>query len=268
VDRGPLLDGFGSALPLLPGTLAFGLSFGVLARASGLDPVLAAVMSMTSFSGGAQVTAVGVLAAGGGPFLAAGAGALVNARYALLGATIAPYLQGGLLRRLALAQALVDESWALATRDGGFRPGLMVGAAALLWAGWVASTLAGALGAALVDPRRLGLDAGHMFLGGCDPVDVVHMAPGRIRHVHLKEVDGWLGGMVAAGELEYVDAVRRGLFQPAGPSVVDVKQVVGALRETRYKGWFVVEQDRALVSEPPAGNGPAAGLERALAGVS
>jgi len=35
----------------------------------------------------------------------------------------------------------------------------MVGAAALLWAGWVASTLAGALGAALVDPRRLGLDA-------------------------------------------------------------------------------------------------------------
>ena len=112
------------------------------------------------------------------------------------------------------------------------------------------------------------LDAGHMFLGGCDPVDVVHMAPGRIRHVHLKEVDGWLGGMVAAGELEYVDAVRRGLFQPAGPSVVDVKQVVGALRETRYKGWFVVEQDRALVSEPPAGNGPAAGLERALAGVS
>jgi inosose dehydratase len=111
------------------------------------------------------------------------------------------------------------------------------------------------------------LDTGHLFLGGCDPLDVVHMAPARIRHVHLKDVDAWLGNMVAAGELDYLEAVRRGLYRPAVGTSVDLKAIVEALRAARYSGWYVLEQDRALAEEPAAGDGPAADVERALARV-
>ena len=109
------------------------------------------------------------------------------------------------------------------------------------------------------------LDLGHLFLGGCDPIDIVHMAPARIRHVHLKDVDGWLGRMVSAGELDYVEGVRRGLFQPQVEGAVGVKGIVQALREARYSGWYVLEQDLALAAEPAPGDGPATLVEQTLA---
>jgi inosose dehydratase len=111
------------------------------------------------------------------------------------------------------------------------------------------------------------LDAGHLYLGGCDPLDIVQMAPTRVRHVHLKDVDSWLGAMVSAGELGYMEAVRRGLYRPAVDSGVNLKQLVQDLRAARYTGWYVLEQDIALAAEPPPGAGPAAEVERVLAGV-
>ena len=111
------------------------------------------------------------------------------------------------------------------------------------------------------------LDAGHLYLGGCDPLDIVQMAPGRVAHVHLKYVDSWLGNMVAAGELDYLEAVRRGLFQPALETGGGLKELVETLRAARYPGWYVLEQDLALAAEPPAGDGPAADVERILASV-
>jgi inosose dehydratase len=111
------------------------------------------------------------------------------------------------------------------------------------------------------------LDAGHLYLGGCDPLDIVHMAPARIRHVHLKDVDSWLGSMVAAGELDYLEGVRRGLFRPTVDSGIGLKALVGELRAARYGGWYVLEQELALPEEPAAGDGPAADVERTLASV-
>jgi inosose dehydratase len=111
------------------------------------------------------------------------------------------------------------------------------------------------------------LDTGDLYLGGCDPVDIVHMAPARVRHVHLKDVDGWLGSMVSAGELDHLEAVRRGLYRPQVDSGVNLKQLVQDLRAARYPGWYVLEQDLALTQEPPPGEGPVAAVERILAGV-
>jgi inosose dehydratase len=111
------------------------------------------------------------------------------------------------------------------------------------------------------------LDVGHLYLGGCDPIDIVHMAPARVRHVHLKDVDRWLGSMVSAGELDYLEAVRRGLFTPSAEGAAGSRAVVEALREARYTGWYVLEQDLALAAEPAAGDGPALAVERALATV-
>jgi inosose dehydratase len=111
------------------------------------------------------------------------------------------------------------------------------------------------------------LDAGQLFLGGCDPLDIVHMAPARIRHVHLKDVDRRLGNIVAAGELDYLEGVRRGLFRPTEGGGIDLKALVQALRAARYPGWYVLEQEPAMLEEPVPTNGPAAEVERILAGV-
>jgi inosose dehydratase len=100
------------------------------------------------------------------------------------------------------------------------------------------------------------LDTGHLLIGGTDPVDLARSAPGRIRHVHLKDVDAGLAGRVAAGDLTYTDAVRSGLYRPLGKGDIDMAAIVGALEAAGYAGWYVLEQDTILTAEPPPGRGP------------
>ncbi|RSN12964.1 inosose dehydratase [Nonomuraea sp. WAC 01424] len=101
------------------------------------------------------------------------------------------------------------------------------------------------------------LDTGHLLIGGGDPLDLVNRAPGRVAHVHLKDVDAELAGRVRAGELTYTDAVRAGIYRRLGLGDVDVKGIVERLTAAGYDGWYVMEQDVVLDAEPPAGAGPA-----------
>jgi 4-azaleucine resistance transporter AzlC len=152
--------GVRAALPFAIAVAGFGISFGVLARAAGMGPVAAVVMSGTTFAGSAQFAAVSILDAGGAVASAVAAAVLLNARYAPIGITIAPVIRGGLWRRLLVAQLVVDESWALANLGGGrFDRGRLVGAGVVLYVAWAASTAVGALGGEVLgDPAALGLD--------------------------------------------------------------------------------------------------------------
>jgi 4-azaleucine resistance transporter AzlC len=148
------------AAPLFPAAAALGASFGVLARTAHLDAVAAVVMSATTFAGSAQVAAVSVLGAGGGVAAAVFAALLLNARYAPIGISVAQSFRGHPVKRLAEAQLVVDESWALA--GGGtsrFDRRTMMGVGITLWIGWVGGTAVGALaGRAVGDPSAFGLD--------------------------------------------------------------------------------------------------------------
>jgi 4-azaleucine resistance transporter AzlC len=147
-------------LPLMPAIVAFGASFGVLARAAGVDSLAALVMSATTFAGSAQFAVVSVLGAGGTAAAAIGAAVLLNARYAPMALAASGAFRGGPLRRLLEAQLLVDESWALSSREGGFDRKLLLGAGGVLYVGWNAGTAIGVLaGDNLTDPATLGLDA-------------------------------------------------------------------------------------------------------------
>jgi 4-azaleucine resistance transporter AzlC len=147
-------------VPLVPAILAFGASFGVLARAAGVDSLAAIVMSATTFAGSAQFAVVSVLGAGGTAAAAIGAAVLLNARYAPMALAASGAFRGGPVRRLLEAQLLVDESWALSSRDDGFDRKVLIGAGALLYACWNMGTVAGVLaGDSLTDPATLGLDA-------------------------------------------------------------------------------------------------------------
>ncbi len=135
------------------------ISFGALA-----EPIMGAVaplvMSATVFAGSAQFAALAVLGGGGGAVAAVLAGVLLNARYGPMGVALAPSLGGRAFRRGATGQAMVDQSWALASRgDGRFDPVFMVGATLPAYPLWIAGTAAGVFAGEIVgDPNQFGLD--------------------------------------------------------------------------------------------------------------
>jgi 4-azaleucine resistance transporter AzlC len=153
-------DGVRAALPLAPSPILFGLSYGVLADATGFGSAAAVVMSATTFAGASQFAAVSVLDAGGTVAAAILAAIFLNARYMAISVTVASIFPGGKLRRLVESQAIVDESWALSGRRGSFEWPILVGSGLVFYGLWVGSTAAGTLiGGVLGDPNALGLDA-------------------------------------------------------------------------------------------------------------
>lgn len=144
---------------LAGGVLA--LTFGVLAREAGFSALGALLMSAVVFAGSAQFAAISIIAAGGGLGAAIGAAALMNARFLPMGIALAPSLPGPALIRAAQGQAVVDASWAMAHQgDGRFDRHFLFGASAVQYVTWLLGTAIGAFGgAALGDPRELGLDA-------------------------------------------------------------------------------------------------------------
>nr|WP_245723753.1 AzlC family ABC transporter permease [Microbacterium humi] len=145
-------------------TAAYGVSFGALSVASGLDIWQTCVLSLFMFTGGSQFALVGVLASGGtasGPAAIASA-ALLGVRNAAYGMRMKTVVGGGLWRSVAAAWVTIDESTAVALaqhdassrRIGFWATGLAV------FIGWNITTLLGALiGDVLGDTRAYGLDA-------------------------------------------------------------------------------------------------------------
>jgi len=148
-------------------TGAYGVSFGALSVASGLDVAQTCVLSLLLFSGGSQFAVVGVAASGGGGVSAVATAALLGVRNGLYGLQLAPVLGVRGVRRVAAAQLTIDESTAVGTAQLAAHPdrpelarlGFWVTGVAV-FVGWNAMTLLGAVvGDALGDPRRYGLDA-------------------------------------------------------------------------------------------------------------
>jgi inosose dehydratase len=94
------------------------------------------------------------------------------------------------------------------------------------------------------------LDTGHLLIGGTDPAELARQAPGRIAHLHLKDVDSKFAAKVQSGELTYTEAVRQGMYRPLGTGDVDVPAIVEHVRAHGYNGWYTLEQDTILTEEP------------------
>src|SRR5688572_17507182 len=157
---GVYLAGARAALPFALATFVLGISFGVLARSLGWGVVAPIVFSVIAFSGSAQFAVIAVLGAGGGALAAIVAAILLNSRFLPMGIAVAPFLKGGPFRRALEGQAVVDASWALASRGGGrFDREFMIGATVPQGVAWIAGTAVGAVGGDFIgDPERLGLD--------------------------------------------------------------------------------------------------------------
>ena len=105
-------EGLGVALA----TSAYGISFGALAVASGLDIWQTCVLSLLMFTGGSQFAFIGVIGAGGvaaAPAAIASSG-LLGVRNVAYGLRMAPVVGTSPWRRIVAAHFTIDESTAVA----------------------------------------------------------------------------------------------------------------------------------------------------------
>ena len=140
----------------------YGISFGALSVAAGLDVWQTQVLSLFMFSGGSQFALIGLIAAGApGPTAILGAG-LLGIRNGLYSLRTAPIVGRGFWKRLVAGQWTIDESTAVALAQKTpelSRIGFWVTGAGI-YLGWNAMTLVGALlGDQIGDVRSFGLDA-------------------------------------------------------------------------------------------------------------
>ena len=159
--RDRYLDGARAVLPLAAVIGVLGVVLGYSARAAGFSTLAAVVMSGTTFAGGAQFAAIAVLQSGGTVAAAVATAVALNARYALMAATLAPFAGDGVVDRFIVSHLTVDESWAVAYTDAGrFSRERLVGAGLVLLVVHVTTTALGAaVGVSLGDAKALGLDA-------------------------------------------------------------------------------------------------------------
>jgi inosose dehydratase len=111
---------------------------------------------------------------------------------------------------------------------------------------------------------NLCLDTGHLLIGGTDPGQLVRDYASRIGHTHLKDVRKAVAGRVQAGEISYTDAVKSGMYVPLGQGDVGIGSIVKTLLDGGYTGWFTMEQDTILETEP-ADEGPVRDVRQSVA---
>jgi predicted branched-subunit amino acid permease len=143
---------------------AYGISFGALSVAAGLDIWQTCVLSLLMFSGGSQFALVGVLASGGAAAggAAIASAALLGTRNALYALRVAPFIGVGWPKKALVAHWTIDETTAVSTAQPtleGQRAGFWW-TGAIIYVGWNLMTLLGALiGNLLGDVSQYGLDA-------------------------------------------------------------------------------------------------------------
>jgi inosose dehydratase len=92
------------------------------------------------------------------------------------------------------------------------------------------------------------IDTGHAVVGGADPLALAGRHLDRIRHLHLKDVDGAVFARLQAGELDMDEAWPEGIFCEFGAGVVPLREFL-ALPEIRALDVrAVIEQDRVAVT--------------------
>jgi len=158
-QRAALAEGW----PVLVTVTVVSLTFGIVARQSGLSAPEIMAMSLFVFAGASQFVMVQLLKDGVAWPLIAATVLLINLRHLLMAAALRPYFTGvPLVRRLGAAFFLTDEAFAMSI--GWFRRGrtelaYYVTFAVALFVLWNSGTVIGmVLGPTIGEPRRFGVD--------------------------------------------------------------------------------------------------------------
>ena len=141
----------------------YGISFGALSVAAGLDLWQTMALSLLMFSGGSQFAFIGVVATGAGFVPAVLSAWLLGVRNGFYAIRMNPILSVSALIRPLAAQLTIDESNAVSLSQEPDRKKEKLGfwlTGAAVFVFWNVFTLAGALlGSQIGDPSDFGLDA-------------------------------------------------------------------------------------------------------------
>ncbi len=155
--RDGVLEGFRDVIPILLAVTPFGLVAGVSAAEVGLPVAHAVGMSYVVYAGTAQLAALQLLAVGSPFAVIVLTTLLLNLRFALYSATLAPHLRGPRWpMRLWMASMMTDQSMALgihryATKpERGAKVAYYLGVSVPVWIVWTTAATVGVfLGAAV-----------------------------------------------------------------------------------------------------------------------
>jgi predicted branched-subunit amino acid permease len=163
-ERAAFRDGVFSAVPLTVGVAPWGVVTGVAMVSAGFTGAQAVGMSVLVFAGSAQLAVLPLLIAKAPLWVMFATGLLVNLRYFIYSAVLAPHFTR-LSRhwRALLSYIMVDGVFAMFA--GRFRPGdgfahkhwWYLGGSSLMWVVWQLASLLGIFGGALI-PRAWSLE--------------------------------------------------------------------------------------------------------------
>jgi predicted branched-subunit amino acid permease len=210
-SRAAFIDGVRDIAGLVPGVAVFGLSFGALIRARGIDPIAGATSSLIVGAGAGQTAAIEVLAVGGAAAIAVLSALIVNARFALYSAALAPMF--GRFKpawRWGLAYLVSDQTVGLYSRgqERWPTPALqqyyMLGTTLPMRVSWVGGTVAGILlGPIVPGAWQVGFIVPLMFIALAIPgirglPELVAAVTGLVAVVALKDLPLGLNIVAAA----------------------------------------------------------------------
>ncbi|WP_334351784.1 AzlC family ABC transporter permease [Companilactobacillus sp. HBUAS56257] len=161
-------------LPTVFGYIGIGMSFGIVAAASGLNVLMATLMSLIVYAGSAQFILVSLLVIGTPIVSIVLSVFLVNSRMILMSMTTATFFKKNtMLENILIGSLITDESFALSMNKLNYTDGKLSfkwfnTVNVLAYLVWAASTFVGAmLGKVITDPEQLGLDFAlvAMFIG-------------------------------------------------------------------------------------------------------
>jgi 4-azaleucine resistance transporter AzlC len=169
--RRDFLAGAWDAVPTLPANVPFGFVAGAAAVQAGFSDLQAVALSAFVFGGASQLAAIDLLDAGAPLAIVVLTAVVVNLRYVMYSAAIAPYFREfGSKARLFASQFLVDTTFAIAVteyeRDESTdRLSYYLGESATIYVGYVAGTAAGvAVGDAVPEGLQLDFAVPLLFL--------------------------------------------------------------------------------------------------------
>jgi 4-azaleucine resistance transporter AzlC len=156
-------SGVKAMLPILLGVIPFGVTYGVLALAAGLDARAALGMSSIVYAGSAQIVALQLFSMSASAVVMIITILMVNIRHVLYSASVAPRLKTlSFLWKCLLSYLLTDESYAVTIIHyqetlSSNKHWFFLGAGLTMWSAWQISTGAGLVLGAVI-PRNWPLD--------------------------------------------------------------------------------------------------------------
>lgn len=150
-----------SIVPLMPGVIPFSMICSVTAIKAGLSPAAAMGMSLIIYAGASQLAVIQLLAVGALPTVILFTALVINLRFAMYSASLAPHFQHLPKRwRWPLAYVLTDQGYAMsinrylsdapAAQD--HKHWFYLGAGAAMWGIWQPATALGVLLGTTIPP--------------------------------------------------------------------------------------------------------------------